>query len=151
MHTFTRLVAGSKHHATLLAVLVLALVVAGAAVSASVSTSYRGTVKSGGKLSFRTTATSVVGFKASVSPLCVSVASSSSILKVYPVLLQSPKKLTKGHFTITFKGSSSTFITVTGTVKPSSASGRINVRYTTTIGTNIYACSSKTTWTAKKA
>ncbi len=132
-------------------VFVLALAVAGAAISASMSTSYRGTVKSGGKLSFRTTATSLVGFKASVSPLCVSVASGSSVIKVYPVLLQSPTKLTKGHFKITFQGSSSTFITVTGSVKAKSASGRINVRYTTTIGTAIYACSSKTTWTAKKA
>jgi len=131
-------------------VLVLALVVVGTAVSANASTSYRGNVKSGGKLSFHTTATSVVGFKTSVSALCVSVASGGSVLKVYPVLLQSPTKLASGRFKITFKGSSSTFITVTGSVKATSASGNINVRYTTTIGMDIYACSSKTTWTAKK-
>jgi hypothetical protein len=130
--------------------LVLALAVVGTAISASTSTSYKGQVKGGGALSFRTTATSVVGFKASTSPLCVSVAAGSSVLKVYPVLLQAPKKMTNGHFTITFKGSSSTFITVTGTVKAKSAGGKIDVRYTTTIGTNIYACSQKTTWTAKK-
>lgn len=130
--------------------LALALFVVGTAVAASASTSYRGNVKSGGKLSVRTTATSVVGFKASVSPLCLSVASGGSVLKVYPVLLQSPTKLASGHFKINFHGSSSTYITVTGTVKAASASGKINVRYTTTIGMDIYACSSKTTWTAKK-
>jgi hypothetical protein len=150
VHTFTRMFADFRRHALLLVALVLALAVVGTAVSASASTSYRGKVKSGGRLSFRTTATKVVGFKASVSPLCISVAAAKSILKVYPVLLQAPTKLKKGHFKINFKGSGSTFITVTGTVKAKSASGRIHVHYTTTIGMDIYGCQQNTTWTAKK-
>jgi hypothetical protein len=64
--------------------------------------------------------------------------------------VQSPTKLKNGRFTITFKGPSSTYITVTGRVKGKSASGRINIHYTLTNGMVIYACQQKTTWTAKK-
>jgi hypothetical protein len=151
VQAFRRVIKGSSRRALLLVALVLALTLVGAALSASASTSYKGQFKGGGKLSFRTTATSVVGFKGSASPLCISVATGSSILKVYPVLLQSPTKLKSGRFTINFKGPSSTYITVTGKVTGSSASGRINIHYTLTSGTTIYACQQKTTWTAKKA
>ena len=150
MHTFTRMLASFRRRALLLVALVLALAVAGSALSASTSTSYKGKVKGGGALSFRTTATSVVGFKASASPLCISVAAASSMVKIYFVRLQSPKPLKNGHFTINFHGPSSTYITVTGTVKGKSASGRINLHYTLTSGTTIYACQQKATWTAKK-
>ncbi len=149
MHTFTHALAGLRRHVSLLVALVLTLAVVGTAISASASTSYKGKVKGGGALSFRTTATSVVGFKASTSPVCVSVAAASSMVKIYFVRLQSPTPLKKGHFTINFHGPSSTYITVTGTVKGKSASGRINLHYTLTNGTVIYACQQKATWTAK--
>jgi hypothetical protein len=129
--------------------LVLTLILVGTALSAAASTSYKGKIKGAGKLSFRTTATSVVGFKASASPLCVSVA--GSMVKVYLVRLQSPTKLKNGRFTINFHGPSSTYITVTGKVKGKTASGRINLHYTLTNGTVIYACQQKATWTAKKS
>jgi hypothetical protein len=64
--------------------------------------------------------------------------------------VQSPTKLKNGRFTITFKGPSSTYITVTGRVEGKSASGRINIHYTLINGMVIYACQQKTTWTAKK-
>jgi len=135
----------------LLVALVLTLILVGTALSAAASTSYKGKIKGAGKLSFRTTATSVVGFKASASPLCVSLAAGSSMVKVYLVRLQSPKKLKNGRFTINFHGPSSTYITVTGKVKGKNASGRINLHYTLTNGTVIYACQQKATWTAKKS
>lgn len=133
----------------LLVALVLTLILVGTALSAAASTSYKGKIKGAGKLSFRTTATSVVRFKASASPLCVSLAAGSSMVKVYLVRLQSPTKLKNGRFTINFHGPSSTYITVTGKVKGKNASGRINLHYTLTNGTVIYACQQKATWTAK--
>ncbi len=156
MHAYTCTFAGFGRRALLIATLVLALAVVGTAVSASASTSYSGKAKSGGKLTFHTTATKVIGFKTSVSALCVSVSSGASHLYVYPVLLQAPSKLTNGRFKITFSGESSTHITVTGKVSGSSASGKIDVRYSKTLGTtstgllDIGACSAKTTWTARK-
>ena len=149
MHTFIRMPTGFKRRTPLLVALVLALILVGVALSASASTSYKGKVKGGGALSFRTTATSVVGFKASTSPVCVSVAAGSSMVKIYFVRLQSPKPLKNGRFTINYHGPSSTYITVTGTVKGKSASGRINLHYTLTSGMTIYACQQKATWTAK--
>ncbi|HEY4975878.1 MAG TPA: hypothetical protein VII05_00825 [Gaiellaceae bacterium] len=151
MHTFRRTLTGFRRRALLLVALALALAVVGTAISASTSTSYKGQVKGGGALSFRTTTTSVVGFKASTSPVCISVAAASSSVKIYFVRLQSPKPLKNGHFTINYHGPSSTYITVTGTTKGNSASGRINLHYTLTSGTTIYACQQKATWTAKKA
>ena len=149
MHTFIRMPKGFRRRATLLVALVLALILVGVALPASASTSYKGKVKGGGALSFRTTATSVVGFKASTSPVCVSVAAGSSMVKIYFVRLQSPKPLKNGRFTINYHGHSSTYITVTGTVKGKSASGRINLHYTLTSGMTIYACQQKATWTEK--
>lgn len=152
MHSFA--ISGFKRRACVVAAFVLTLIVVG--VASASGTSFHGQVKSGGKLSFRTTATSVVGFKASVSALCVSVTSGASKLYVYPVLLQSPTPLKSGHFKIVFTGSSSTKITVTGSITGKSASGKITVRYTKTLGTtstgllDIGACSAKTTWTAKQ-
>ena len=156
MHAFMRTLARLGRHTLVVAALSLSLAVAGAA-SVSVGVHYSGKAKNGGKLSFRTTSTSVVGFKTSVNALCVSVAGAMSKLYVYPVLLQSPTRLKKGHFTITFKGSSSTRIIVTGIVKEKSASGNITVNYSKTLGVTstgllaIGSCSAKTTWTAKKA
>lgn len=149
MHTFIRMPTGLRRRVPLLVALVLALILVGVALPASASTSYKGKVKGGGALSFRTTATSVVGFKASTSPVCVSVAAGSSMVKIYFVRLQSPKPLKNGRFTINYHGPSSTYITVTGTVKGKSASGRINLHYTLTSGMTIYACQQKATWTAK--
>lgn len=149
MHTFLRMPTGFKRRAPLLVALVLALILVGVALPASASTSYEGKVKGGGALSFRTTATSVVGFKASTSPVCVSVAAGSSMVKIYFVRLQSPKPLKNGRFTINYHGPSSTYITVTGTVKGKSASGSINLHYTLTSGMTIYACQQKAAWTAK--
>jgi hypothetical protein len=151
MRVCTVTLGGFRRYLRVMTVLALALAVVGTAVSASESTSYKGKVKGGGALSFRTTATSVVGFKASTSPLCISVAAASSMVKIYFVRLQSPTPLKNGHFTINFHGPSSTYITVTGTVKGKSASGRINLHYTLTNGTVIYACQQKATWTAKTA
>ena len=141
---------GLRRHVSLLVALVLALTVIGAAVSASASTSYKGKVKAGGTLSFRTTATSVVGFKASPTVLCISLAPASSFIEVHYLPLQTKTPLKSGHFKITYKGAFSTYVTVTGTVKGASASGKLDVRYTRTSGTTIYACSCKSTWTAKK-
>ena len=64
MHTFIRMPKGFRRRAPLLVALVLALILVGVALPASASTSYKGKVKAGGTLSFRTTATSVVSFKA---------------------------------------------------------------------------------------
>jgi hypothetical protein len=149
VHTYTRTLAGFRRHLRVLAVLVLALAVVGTASAAG--SLYKGKVKAGGKLSFRTTATSVVGFKASPTVLCISVATGSSILEVHYLPLQTKKPLKNGHFKITYKGPFSTYVTVTGTVKGASASGKLDLRYTKTSGTTIYACSCKSTWTARKA
>ena len=131
-----------------LVALLLALAVV--ATASAAGTPYKGKVKSGGQLSFRTTATSVVGFKASVSPVCISVAAGSSMVKIYFVRLQSPTPLKNGHFKINYHGQSSTYITVTGAVTGASASGNINVHYTLTNGMVIYACQFKGPWTAKQ-
>lgn len=149
MHAYTRIFAGFRRHVRVLAVLVLALAVVGAASAAG--SLYKGKVKAGGTLSFRATATSVVGFKASPTVPCISVATGSSILEVHYLPLQTKTPLKNGHFTITYKGPSSTHVTVTGTVKGTSASGTLNLGYTKTSGTTIYACQCKTTWTAKKS
>ena len=98
----------------------------------------------------------MVGFKTSVSVLCRSAVTGASKLVIYPVLLQSPTKLTRERFTISFKGESSTTINVTGRITGSSASGKLNVKFTKTLGTtstgllDFGACQLKTTWTAKK-
>ena len=154
MHALSEMPAGLRRQTRVIAALVLALAVVG---TASASTgSFSGKTKQGSKLTFRTTATSVVGFKTSVRALCLSLASGRSVLEFYPVLLQSPTRLTNGQFKITFKGESSTYITVTGHINSGSASGKVDVRYTKTLGTtptgllDIGACSAKTTWTARK-
>jgi hypothetical protein len=150
VHTFTRMAAGFRRRVPLLVAPVLALILVGAALSAAASTGYKGKIKGGGPLSFRTTATKVVGFKASASAVCTS-ASGGSMLKIYLVRLQSPTKLKKnGRFTINFHGPSSTYITVTGRVKGKKASGRINLHYTLLNGPALYACQQKASWTAKK-
>jgi hypothetical protein len=128
--------------------LVLALVLAASALAAGGR--YKGKVKSGGALSFRTTATSVVGFKASVSPVCTSVA--GSMVKIYLIRGLPKGSLKNGHFTIKYHVPAfSTYVTVTGKVGSSSASGRINVHYTLLNGTVIYACQFKGPWSATKA
>jgi hypothetical protein len=127
--------------------LLLALAIVGAASGAG--SLYKGKVKAGGTLSFRTTATSVIGFKATPTVLCTSVA--GSLIEVHYLPLQTKKPLKNGHFKITYKGAFSTYVTVTGTVKGATASGRLNLRYTKTSGMTIYACSCKSAWTAKKA
>ena len=148
--------AGFGRRALLLATLVLALTVVGSAVSASASTGYSGKTKQKIKITFRTTPTTVVGFKTSVSVLCRSAVTGASKLVIYPVLLQSPTKLNSGRFTINFKGESSTTINVTGRIASGSASGKLNVKFTKTLGTtstgllDFGACQLKTTWTAKK-
>ena len=131
-----------------IAVLVLALAIVGTASAAG--SLYKGKVKAGGTLSFRTTATSVVGFKASPTVLCLSVASGNSFIEVHYLPLQTKTPLKNGHFKITYKGPSSTHVTVTGTVNGASASGKLDLGYTKTSGITIYACQCKSTWTAKK-
>ncbi len=133
----------------------LALAFVGVA-SASTGSHFRGETKQGFTVTFRTTAKSEVGFKTSVSALCVSIASGRSHLYIYPVLLQPPHKLASRQFKITFTAESSTHITITGSVKAGSASGSIDVRDTKTLGAtstrmlDIGACSGKTIWTARK-
>jgi hypothetical protein len=145
---------GFKRHVRILAVLVLALAVVGAA-SASAGGHFRGKTETGFSVTFRTTATRVVGFKTTVVANCLSARSNRS--DVYPVwMLQSPHRLAKGQFKLTFGGKSSTSITVTGHVKARSASGRISVSYEKTLGTtpegiiDLGLCSANTTWTAHK-
>jgi hypothetical protein len=136
-------------------VLVLALAVVSAA-SASSGSHFSGKTKQHFVVSFRTTSKSVVGFKTSSSVLCRSVVTGASKLVIYPILLQSPYPLKKASFTITFKGESSTKIVVTGLIKGGSASGKLNVSFSKTIGTtssgllDIAACQLKTTWTARQ-
>ncbi len=155
MSAAARRLAHLRLHVLMIALLALALLVVGAAGSATAATSYKGKTKQKLPISFRTTATSAVGFKTTVRSLCIAAATSRSVLEFYPVLLQKPTKLTNGRFTINFKGKSSTFITVKGKVNGASASGSIDVRYTKSIGMTstglleIAACSAKTTWTAK--
>jgi hypothetical protein len=150
VHTFKRGFLALKQRALIIVVLVLALALAGGVLAASSATKYKGMVKGGGQLSFQATPTQVTGFKASTSPVCVSVAAASSMVKVYLIRGLPSAKLTNGHFTINYHGPFSTYITVTGTVKGNSASGRINLHYTLTQGTVIYACQQKAAWTAKK-
>ncbi|MGD0273571.1 MAG: hypothetical protein ABSB96_07575 [Gaiellaceae bacterium] len=149
MHAYTLMLAGFRRHVRVLAALVLALAVVSTASAAG--SLYKGKVKAGGTLSFRTTATSVVGFKASPTVPCNSYATGSSFLEVHYLPLQTKTPLKNGHFKITYKGPFSTHVTVTGTVKGASASGTLDLGYTKTSGTAIYACQCKSTWTAKKA
>ncbi|MGZ4411530.1 MAG: hypothetical protein ACXVY8_05290 [Gaiellaceae bacterium] len=135
----------------------LALAVVGAA-SAATSGRYQGKTKQGVKLSFRATPTSVVGFNTSVSALCVSAVSGRSVLEIYPVLRQPAGRIAaNGSFQLHFKGQSSTFIDISGRLRGSSASGRLDVRYTKTLGTtssgllDIGACSTHTIWTARRS
>jgi hypothetical protein len=144
-----------RRHIRVLAVLVLALALVSAAASATAGARFRGKTKDGFPVTFRTTAKKVVGFKTTVVANCISASSNRS--DVYPVLmLQSPHRLAKGRFKITFGGKSSTHITVTGHVKARSASGRISVRYEKTLGTtpegimDLGLCFAKTTWKAHK-
>ena len=156
MHADSRMFAGIGRYVSVLVALVLVLAVVGAAVSATASTLYRGKTKQGPAVSFRTTATSVVGFKTSVSVPCSSVTTGSRVTDVRPVSM--PKSpLTNGHFKITFKNPSNALvIVVKGTVTGASASGFVDVRYTKIIGTtstglmDIAGCYAKTTWTAKQ-
>jgi hypothetical protein len=150
VHTFTRAFSVFGRRALLLVALALALALVGTALSASSGAKYRGKVKGGGALSFRTTATKVIGFKASTSPLCISVAAASSMVKVYLIRGLPSAKLKNGHFKINYHGPFSTYITVTGKIKGKKASGRINFHYTLTNGTVIYACQQKATWKAKR-
>jgi hypothetical protein len=148
--------AGSGRRAQLLVTLVLTLAVAGTAVSAASGTRYRGKTKQGPKVTFRTTATKVVGFKTSVSALCVSAASGRSVTDIRPVSL--PKSPLKNRrFKITFKIPTIALVAkAKGTVKGNSASGTLDVRYTKIIGStpsglqDVAACFVKTTWKAKK-
>ena len=148
MHAYVRMLTSFRRHVRVFALLVLALAVIGTASAAG--SLYKGKVKAGGKLSFRTTATSVVGFKAWPTVLCTSAAPPSSFIEVHYLPLQTKKPLKNGYFKITFKGSFSTHGWVTGTVKRASASGKLNLWYTRTRGTTIYACRCVSTWTAKK-
>lgn len=156
MYHSARIFAGSRRRVLSFAALVLALVVAGAAVSASAGARYQGKTKQGPKVTFRTTATKVAGFKTSASTLCISAASAKTFSDIRLVNLPSAP-LKKGHFKITFKiPTISLIITATGTVKGKSASGKLDVIYNKIRGLtpgglqDIYACFTKTTWKAKK-
>lgn len=152
MRTFTRMFTGVRRRGLLLLALVLTLAFVGAGLSASTATRYKGKVKGGGALSFRTTTRSVTGWKASTSPLCVALAAGSSMVKVYLIRgLPAAKLKANGAFKINYHGPFSTYITVAGKVKGKKASGRINLHYTLTQGTVVYACQQKATWTAKKS
>jgi hypothetical protein len=136
--------------------LALVLAVVGAALSATASTQYRGKTKQGPKVSFHTTATSVVGFKTSVSVPCSSATTGNRLTDIRPVSLpKSPLK--NGRFKITFKIPTNALVIIAkGTAKGGSASGFVDVRYTKIIGTtstglmDIAGCYAKTTWTAKQ-
>ena len=156
MHAFTRTPVGSRRQLRVVAILVLALALVGTAVAASMSTTYKGTTKQKIKVTLRATATKAVSFKASPNVLCGSAVTGNSKLVLYAVSLKTPSKIKNGRFTMTFKGESSTTISVTGRIQGSSASGKLNIKFSKTIGTtstgllDIAACQLKTTWTAKK-
>lgn len=140
----------------LLVLLVLTLAVVGAAVSAVTSSRYSGKTKQGPKVSFRTTATSVIGFKTSVSVPCSSAVTGNRVTDIRPVSMPN-SPLRNGHFTSTFKiPTIALVIVVKGTVNGKSASGSVDVRYTKVIGMtstglqDIAGCFAKTTWTAKR-
>ncbi|MGD0167234.1 MAG: hypothetical protein ABSC51_08095 [Gaiellaceae bacterium] len=155
MHPFTRRLADSRRHLRVIVALVLALALVGTAVAASTSTSFKGKTKQGVKVTLRATATKAMSFKASPNVLCGSVVTGKNKLVLYAVSLTKPSKLKNGRFTMTFKGASSTTISVTGRINGSSASGKLNIKFSKTIGTtstgllDIAACQLKTTWTAK--
>ncbi len=156
MHIFRSVSTNARRRALLLVALVLALAAVGAAVAASASTTYKGTTKQKEKVTLRATATKALSFKASPNVLCGSAVTGNSKLVLYAVSLKTPGKITNGRFTMTFKGESSTTISVTGRISGSSASGKLNIQFSKTIGTtstgllDIAACQLKTTWTAKK-
>ncbi|MGD0167233.1 MAG: hypothetical protein ABSC51_08090 [Gaiellaceae bacterium] len=156
MYHFARMFAGSRRRVLSFAALVLALVVAGAAVSASAGARYQGKTKQGSNVAFRTTARKVAGFKTSASTLCVSAASAKSFSDFRLVNLPSTP-LKNGHFKITFKiPTISLIITAKGTVRGNSASGKLDVIYNKIRGLtpgglqDFYAYFTKTTWKAKK-
>jgi hypothetical protein len=136
--------------------LLVALTLVGGAFSASSSASYKGKTKQKVKVTLRATATKALSFKASPNILCASVVTGNSKLVLYAVSLKTPSKLKNGRFTMTFKGESSTTITASGRITGNSASGKLNVKFSKTIGMtstgllDIAACQLKTTWTAKK-
>ena len=156
MHADSRMFAGIGRYVAILAALVLILAVVGAAVSATANARYSGKTKQGPKVSFHTTATSVVGFKTSVSVPCSSVATGNRVTDIRPVSM--PKSaLRNGRFMITFKNPTNALVIIAkGTVKGGSASGFVDVRYTKIIGTtstglmDIAGCYAKTTWKAKQ-
>jgi len=119
--------AGFRRRALLLATLLPALAVVGSAVSASASTTYKGKTKQKVKVTLRTTATKAAVFKASPNVLCASAVTANSMLVLYAVSLKTPSKLKNGRFTMTFKGKSSTTITVIGRIKGKSASGKLKI------------------------
>jgi hypothetical protein len=136
--------------------LVLALALVGAAVAASASTTYKGKTKQKVKVTLRATATRALSFKASPNVLCGSAVTGNSKLVLYAVSLKTPSKIKNGRFTMTFTGESSTTISVTGRITGNSASGKLKIKFSKTIGTtstgllDIAACQLETTWTAKK-
>jgi hypothetical protein len=156
MHAFTRTHAGSRRRIRVVAILVLALALVGGGGAASASTTYKGKTKQKVKVSLRATATKALSFKASPNVLCGSAVTGNSKLVLYAVSLKTPSKIKNGRFTMTFTGESSTTISVTRRIQGSSASGKLKIKFSKTIGTSstglldIAACQLKTTWTAKK-
>jgi hypothetical protein len=151
MRAGTRLLVSLTRRLLVVAALALALVMVGSALSASASSIYKGKVRSGGALRFQATATKVSGFQASVSPVCTSI-NASPMVKVYLIRGLPSAALRNGNFTIKWHGPSSTYITVTGKIRGSSASGSINIHYTLLGGgAALYACQFKGPWTAARA
>jgi hypothetical protein len=150
----TRMPARTGHLVLTLLALLLALTLV--ATASAAGSRYKGKTKQGTQLSFRTTASSVVGFKTSVSVPCSSAVTGNRVTDVRPVSI--PKApLKSGHFKGTFKIPSIALVIVAkGIVTGGSARGSLDVRYTKIIGTtsaglqDIAGCYAKTTWTAKK-
>jgi hypothetical protein len=156
VHTSRHPVLGIRRHARLFAALVLTLALVCTA-SASTKAHFSGKTKLGEKLTFRTTATQVIGFDTAVLALCSSAVTGNRQTDYHVIAFPKGPLKKNGQFTLTFKISSNGFVaTAKGTVKGNSASGKLNVSYSKIIGTtstglmDIGACFASTTWSAKR-
>jgi hypothetical protein len=127
------------------------------AASASGAVKFKGKLQQGPKVTFRATATKVIGFSTSVSALCSSMTTGRHVGDVRPLAFPT-SPLRNGHFKITLKIPPISLVaTATGTVKRTLASGALKVSYMKSIGTtptgliDFATCLAKTTWKAKRA
>jgi len=142
--------------AWILALAALALI---PVASAGASGHYKGKTKQKEPVAFRATSSSVVGFTATASVFCMSANKSEIEIRSIAASPHTGRITAGGKFTLKYvKGGD--HVTVSGKVGSSSASGRLEIRYSKwwqafNPATGYYvgeaaACQVTTTWTARR-